>query len=97
MSKFKYSDIEADVQEIMETERIDRFYLYQLMVAQATENDETATKLARKVLQKDIESMLSKIQSLFQREDANFKSTEGRTDIDILIDWLLHINPDEFN
>lgn len=97
MSKFKYSDIERDVQELMKSDRIDRFYLYQLMVAQAISNDDTATKLARKVLQKDIENILNKIQSLYQREDANFKSTEGRTDIDILIDWLYHINPDDFN
>lgn len=94
--KYKHSEIEKDIQNLMESDRVDKYYLYSLLCSTITENDETATKLARKVLDKDIKSILDKIQSLFQRTDANFKSVEDRTDIDILIDWLLHINSDEF-
>ena len=66
------------------------------MIADITRDDNTATDLARKVLANDIENMLDKICSLYQRNDCNCKSTEGRSNIDILIEWLKYIDEDEF-
>lgn len=96
MSKYKHSELEKQIQEIKESDKVDKYYLYSQMIADITEDDETATKLARKVLNNDISNILEKIQSLFQRETANCCKVKGKTNIDILIEWLEYINPDEF-
>lgn len=94
MSKFKYSELEKMIQEVKESDMDDRIFLYSEMIKDISRDDEYSTNLARKVCAKEINSLLRKIQELFQREDANCKSTEGRTEIDILIDWLKHIDND---
>lgn len=94
MKTYKYSELERDIQDVMSSDRVDKYYLYSQMIDEVTENDETATRLSRKVLKSDIENMLEKIKSIFQRSDSNCKSTEDRSDIDILISWLEHIRED---
>ena len=95
--RYKYSEIEKDIQELMKEDRVDKYYLYSLMIQEITKDDCTATRLANKVLERDIRNMIEKIQALFQRSHADCKSTEGMSDIELLISWLNHINPDYFN
>ena len=96
MKKYKYSSLERDIQDVKESDRDDKYWLYSQMIQEATAQDDIATNLARKVLANDIENMLDKICSLYQRNDCNCKSTEGRSNIDILIEWLKYIDEDEF-
>ena len=69
----------------------DRYWKYSQMIADITRDDDTATDLARKVLKNDIENMLDKIQSLFQRNTANCNGAEDKSDMRLLIEWLEHI------
>ena len=92
--KYKYSEVEKDIQDLMSSDRVDKYFLYSLMIEEITENDDTASRLANKVLKKDIETMVLKFQSLFQRSHADCKSTEGMSDIELLISWLNHIRED---
>ena len=94
MSKYKYSELEKDIQDVMNSDRCDKYYLYSQMIDEITNNDETASRLANKVIANDVSNLLEKIQSIYQRSDSNCKSTEGRSDIDILISWLEHIRED---
>ena len=96
MKKYKYSELEKTIQDVKKSNMDDKFWLYSQMIADITRDDNTATDLARKVLANDIENMLDKICSLYQRNDCNCKSTEGRSNIDILIEWLRYIDEDEF-
>lgn len=96
MKKYKYSELEKTIQDVKKSNMDDKFWLYSQMIADITRDDNTATDLARKVLANDIENMLDKICSLYQRNDCNCKSTEGRSNIDILIEWLKYIDEDEF-
>lgn len=96
MKKYKYSELEKTIQDVKKSNMDDKFWLYSQMIADITRDDNTATNLARKVLANDIENMLDKICSLYQRNDCNCKSTEGRSNIDILIEWLKYIDEDEF-
>ena len=92
--KYKYSELERDIQDVMNSDRCDKYYLYSQMIAEVTENDETATRLSRKVLKSDIENMLEKIKSIFQRSNCDCKSTENMSEIEQLISWLEHIRED---
>lgn len=96
MKKYKYSELEKTIQDVKKSNMDDKFWLYSQMIADITRDDNTATDLARRVLANDIENMLDKICSLYQRNDCNCKSTEGRSNIDILIEWLKYIDEDEF-
>lgn len=91
MKTYKNSELEKMIQDVKKSDMDDRYWLYSQMIADITKDDDTATDLARRVLKNDIENMLEKIQSLFQRSDANCESTEGRSDVDVLISWLEHI------
>ncbi|MBP3707069.1 MAG: hypothetical protein J6J36_00430 [Clostridia bacterium] len=94
--KYKYSNLEKEIQELKESDRIDKFYLYSKAIADITKDDETATNLARKVLKNDVINMLEKIQALFQRSSVDCKNIENMSEIEQLISWLEYINPDEF-
>ena len=96
MKTYKNSELEKMIQDVKASNMDDRYWLYSQMIADITRDDNTATDLARKVLANDIENMLDKICSLYQRNDCNCKSTEGRSNIDILIEWLKYIDEDEF-
>lgn len=92
--KYKYSELEKDIQDVMSSDRVDKYYLYSQMIDEITDNDETASRLANKVIANDVSNLLEKIQSIYQRSDADCKSTEDRSDIDVLIAWLEHIRED---
>lgn len=94
MSKYKFSEEVNDLIELEKSDRCDKFYLKSKILEIVTENDDSCTRLANKVLASDIENMVDKIASIFQRETANCDSIEGKTSIDILVEWLLHINQD---
>lgn len=96
MKEYKNSELEKMIQDIRDSDRIDKWWLFSQVMSDVCREDETATNLARRVLKSDIENMVEKIQSLYQRSDANCKSTEGRSNIDILIEWLKYIDEDEF-
>ena len=96
MKRYKFSELEKMIQDVKKSDLDDRFWLYSQMVADITKDDDTATDLARRVLKNDIENMLEKIQSLYQRSSCNCDGAEGKTNIDLLIEWLEYINPDEF-
>lgn len=94
--EYKNSKLERDIEDVRKSNRCDKNWLYSEMIADITKEDDIATDLARRVIRGDIEQMLEKIQSLFQRETANCNGTDGKTNIDILVEWLEYINPDEF-
>ena len=96
MKKYKYSEQEEMIQDLRDSDRIDKWWLYSQMIADITKDDDTATNLARKVLKCDIANMLEKIQSLFQRSSVDCKNIENMSEIEQLISWLEYINPDEF-
>ena len=96
MKTYKNSELEKMIQDVKASNMDDRYWLYSQMVADITKDDDTATNLARKVLANDIENMLEKIQSLYQRSSCNCDGVEGKTNIDLLIEWVEYINPDEF-
>ena len=96
MKRYKYTEQEEMIKDLKTSNLDDRYWLYSQIIAEMTSQDDTATDLARKVLRGDIENMLDKIQSLYQRSSCNCDGTEGKTNIDLLIEWLEYINPDEF-
>lgn len=96
MKTYKNSELEKMIQDVKKSDMDDRYWLYSQMIADITEDDEVATDLARRVLKSDIENMIEKIQSLYQRSTCNCDGVEDKTNIDILIEWLEYINPDEF-
>ena len=96
MKTYKNSELEKMIQDVKKSDMDDRYWLYSQMIADITKDDDTATDLARRVLKNDIENMLEKIQSLYQRSTCNCDGVEDKTNIDILIEWLEYINPDEF-
>ena len=85
MKTYKYSELERDIQDVMNSDRVDKYYLYSQMIAEVTENDDSCTRLSRKVLKSDIENMLEKIKSIFQRAHADCKNTENMSEIEQLI------------
>lgn len=59
-----------------------------------TENDASATNLCHKVLKKDVNSLLEKIQAIFQRESAEIRDVTNVSEIRQLIEWLEYICED---
>ena len=94
MKKYKFSEQEEMVKDLKTSNLDDRYWLYSQIVAEATADDEYCTSLCNKVLENSINDMIEKIQCIFQRETANMDGTEGKTNIDVLVEWLLHINQD---
>ena len=84
----KYSEIEVEIQKLKEIGDVWSAYEKILL---ASKDDEVATNLARKVIKKDIKNMIEKIQGIFQRESANFDGSEGKSEIEVLVEWLEHI------
>ena len=76
MKKYKYSKEEEMIKDLKTSNLDDRYWLYSQMVAEVTADDDTATDLARRVLKNDIENMLEKIQSLYQRSSCNCDGVE---------------------
>ena len=91
MKKYKYSKEEEMIKDLKTSNLDDRYWLYSQMVAEVTADDDTATDLARRVLKSDIENMVEKIQSLFQRNTPNCDGVEDKSDMRLLIEWLEHI------
>ena len=79
----KYSELEK---QIMEEKDI---FKRGELIMQITENDEVASGLSRKVIRKDVNNLIEKIQGIFQRESAN--CNECSSDIRTLIEWLEYI------
>lgn len=79
----KYSELEK---QIMEEKDI---FKRGELIMQITEADEIASNLARKVIRKDVNNLIEKIQGIFQRESAN--CNECSSDIRTLIEWLEYI------
>lgn len=94
MKKYKYSKEEEMIKDLKTSNLDDRYWLYSQIVAEVTADDEYCTSLCNRVLESSINDMIEKIQCIFQRETANCDGTEGKTNIDILVEWLLHINQD---
>lgn len=94
MMRYKYSEIEEEVRIVKESKCPDKnFIIYEELITKATKDDEVARSLAKKVLAKDINNMLEKISSLYQREGANFGLflDDEADKYDKLIEWLQHI------
>ena len=94
MKKYKFSEQEEMVKDLKTSNLDDRYWLYSQIVAEVTADDEYCTSLCNKVLESSINDMIEKIQCIFQRETANCDGIEGKTNIDVLVEWLLHINQD---
>lgn len=91
MKTYKNSELEKMIQDVKKSDMDDRYWLYSQMIADITAEDDTATDLARRVLKSDIENMIEKIQSLFQRNTPNCDCVEDKSDMRLLIEWLEHI------
>ena len=85
MINMKFSELEK---QIMEEKDI---FKRGELIMQITESDEVASNLARKVIRKDVQNLIDKLRGIFQRTSAECESTEGMTDISILIEWLKYI------
>ena len=91
MKTYKNSELEKMIQDVKKSDMDDRYWLYSQMIADITKDDDTATDLARRVLKSDVENMVEKIQSLFQRNTPNCDGVEDKSDMRLLIEWLEHI------
>ena len=83
MRNMKFSELEK---QIMEEKDI---FKRGELIMEITDNDEVASGLSRKVIRKDVNNLIEKIQGIFQREFAN--CNECSSDIRTLIEWLEYI------
>ncbi len=85
----KYSEIEVEIQKL---KKIGDVWSAYEKIMEITKDDEVATNLARKVIKKDVANLLERIQGIFKRETANCDGVEDKSNIQILIEWLEHID-----
>ena len=62
------------------------------LILEICKEDSVARNLTNKVIKKDIQNLIEKIQVIHGRESANCDGVEGKSDIEILIEWLIHIS-----
>ena len=81
----KYSELEK---RIMNEEDI---FKRGELIMEITDNDEVASGLSRKVIRKDVNNLIEKIQGIFQRESAEIRDITNSSEIRQLIEWLEYI------